>query len=428
MDKATFAPEQIGRTRSITPEGYLLCEEVPIARTGPMFYAAHEVPALEVDPARGNIIIVDRAADVLFDADNMNSFNGKPVTNDHPAKFVSPANFKKLVVGVTLNPRRGTGELVDYLVADLLITDADTIDDVNKGKRAISPGYDAKLEKVKPGFGRQTKVLCNHVALVMKGRGGPTCALRDGDQPMKLIDKAMDWLKGNPTKTLEDAYEAVAGDGGTQVAPSVRIDLGRFLDEATKDVDTKVADEAIETRFKALEDGQAAVLAAVTKLTDSITQTTDAATAEAAAAAKVVTDAEAAKTTATMDAAAAALAYNDVVAKAEILQPGITVQAMDAAAPAASIVAAQRKVLETLNLGPRRSLMASLCDAAVDLTALPDDHIKLIFEGATAVAKAQNKPTMLRNPIMDRAYTTGPVTAAKQQELMEAARKSLPAS
>ena len=39
-----FATEQLGPKRRLTPEGFLLCEDVPIARIGMQLYAEGEVP------------------------------------------------------------------------------------------------------------------------------------------------------------------------------------------------------------------------------------------------------------------------------------------------------------------------------------------------------------------------------------------------
>ena len=58
-----FTAEKIGTRRSLTPEGFLLCEEVPIARVGSQDYAYFELPELE---AKDGVIVAERTADVLF--------------------------------------------------------------------------------------------------------------------------------------------------------------------------------------------------------------------------------------------------------------------------------------------------------------------------------------------------------------------------
>src|SRR6185312_631482 len=59
-----FATEQLGEHMSETPEGYLICEAVPIARTGVQEYADIEFPELEAGP--DGIIYVERDPDVVF--------------------------------------------------------------------------------------------------------------------------------------------------------------------------------------------------------------------------------------------------------------------------------------------------------------------------------------------------------------------------
>ncbi len=52
-----YVTEKIGETRYKTPEGFLVCENVPIARTGIMSYAAGEVP---IDVGPDGIVRIER--------------------------------------------------------------------------------------------------------------------------------------------------------------------------------------------------------------------------------------------------------------------------------------------------------------------------------------------------------------------------------
>ena len=207
-DKSTYTVQQIGRRQSLTPEGFLLCEAVPIARTGEMYYGPGEVP---VEAGSDGIIRISREADEVFSADTIASYNGKPVTNDHPEDGVTPENWKRLTVGVVQNVRRGTGIEDDLLFADLLITDAEGIKSVQDGKREVSCGYDAEYEQVSPGRGVQRRIIGNHVALVEQGRCGPRCAI--GDSAMAkhsgLVDRLMAAFRSKDEaafkKTLDEA-------------------------------------------------------------------------------------------------------------------------------------------------------------------------------------------------------------------------------
>ena len=182
-----FAPEQLSPRQALTPEGFLLCSDVPVARTGDLLYAAGEIP---VEPNKNGIISVTRDASEVFKPAAVMSFAGKPVTFNHPPEIVAPDNYKKYSVGVVLNPRRGSGTLSsDYLYADLLIQDQAAIAAVrSKEISEISGGYNADYVTIAPGRGRQLNIVGNHVALVEKGRCGPSCAIGDsGAQVSHLI-------------------------------------------------------------------------------------------------------------------------------------------------------------------------------------------------------------------------------------------------
>ncbi|MDR1961446.1 MAG: DUF2213 domain-containing protein [Gracilibacteraceae bacterium] len=160
-----------------TPEGYLLCLDVPIARLGAQEYLPEEVP-FEVEPGQETVKIYRMEADV-FAGDAVASFEGKPVTLDHPEEHVTPDTWRELSRGLAQNLRRGEGADSDLLLADLLITDAEAIAAVRGGLREISSGYDADYEETAPGVGRQTNIIGNHIALVDRGRCGPRCKIRD---------------------------------------------------------------------------------------------------------------------------------------------------------------------------------------------------------------------------------------------------------
>lgn len=173
-----YTEEKIGRTRSMTPEGFLLCEDVPIARCGDLYYAEGEVPA----EADNGIIRVTRSPDDVFKPKSIASFAGKPVIITHEGGRITPETWKEYAVGIVLNPRRED----DMLVADLLITDAKAIELVqNTTQHEVSAGYDAEYESLGPGKARQHDIIGNHVALVERGRCGPRCAIGDSEMTIK---------------------------------------------------------------------------------------------------------------------------------------------------------------------------------------------------------------------------------------------------
>lgn len=81
--------EQISPNRALTPEGFLLCLDVPVARVGEMVYMKGEIP---LEAASDGTIHVIRDAATLFAPAAVASYNGKPVVNDHPPDDVRPEN------------------------------------------------------------------------------------------------------------------------------------------------------------------------------------------------------------------------------------------------------------------------------------------------------------------------------------------------
>lgn len=174
-----FASEKIGPKRSLTPQGYMLCQDVPIARTGTMYYGPGDLPeVIKVGPQ--GYIRASRDEDQLFRPETLASFVGMPITDDHPEDGdVSPETWNERARGFVLNARQGEGELADCIVCDLMIMSKQTIDDIDSGKREVSAGYDSGYLQIEPGRVLQVNIMGNHVALVERGRCGPRCAIGD---------------------------------------------------------------------------------------------------------------------------------------------------------------------------------------------------------------------------------------------------------
>lgn len=178
MNKARFyTTGKLSEHMAETPEGFLICYDVPIARTGQYVYKNNEVP---VEGGRDGLIKVLREKDMVFSPETIQSFEGKPVTINHPDDFVTPQNWQSLSHGTIQNVRQGEGEQEDLLISDIVLSTEDAIKLVKGGLREVSCGYDAQYEQIKPGYAKQKDIIGNHVALVMKGRAGSRCAIRDG--------------------------------------------------------------------------------------------------------------------------------------------------------------------------------------------------------------------------------------------------------
>jgi hypothetical protein len=219
-DRSYYTVERLGKTQTLTPEGFLLCTDVPIARTGTLLYGEGETP---LNVGKDGIVKIDRDPDEVFRKETLASFEGKPVTLEHPDEDVNPENFKEHVVGVTQNVRQGKGIEDDLILSDLLIQDKEAIDAVRDGiYRELSCGYDADYEQTGPGRGRQLNIIGNHVALVKQGRAGSRCAIQDRRTIMAkkgtkdLAARFLDAFKSRDAMELKEAMK----DAGVDMDPS----------------------------------------------------------------------------------------------------------------------------------------------------------------------------------------------------------------
>ena len=204
----------------ITPEGFLICRDVPIARTGPQEYLAREL-MLDGDPER--VITVNRYPDDVFEAATLASLEGKPVTDGHPPENVGPENYAAYTKGHVQNVRKN-GE---YIVADLYINDANLANEIrNNVKREVSCGYLCNYVPDGAGY-RQEHIRGNHVAVVPKGRAGAAVAIHDATPEVE---------KGRK-KPMSDFWKSVLTAFGM----------------AAKDASPDELDKMVETTATALE-------------------------------------------------------------------------------------------------------------------------------------------------------------------------------
>ena len=188
------------------PEGYLLCLNVPVARTGTQDYLAEEIGMPGTD-----LVPVFRPEDEVFSPETVASFEGMPVTNDHPPEGVDVSNIRALQKGHAHNVRRGSGEESDLLLADLIITDPHLIDLIMDGKREISCGYTYELCREGDGY-VQRKIRGNHVAVVDAGRAGPRVCIKDD-----LTERRKKTMK----KSLSKILARMARDGDTETVAEI---------------------------------------------------------------------------------------------------------------------------------------------------------------------------------------------------------------
>ena len=178
------------------PEGYLLCLNVPVARTGIQEY----LPA-ELGLTGNGLVPVSRPEEEVFSPETVASFEGMPVTNDHPPDGVDVFNIRALQKGHAHNVRRGSGEESDLLLADLIITDPGLITAIlEEGKREISCGYTYELCE-ENGRYIQRKIRGNHVAVVDAGRAGARVSIKDEHPSESLIRVTVPMLQPSKARS-----------------------------------------------------------------------------------------------------------------------------------------------------------------------------------------------------------------------------------
>jgi hypothetical protein len=377
-----YTTEQIGLTRGLTPEGYLVCHGVAIARTGVMLYAAGEVP---VTPADG-LVRIERDPEEVFADATIASFEGKPLCIDHPPVDVTPENWRQYAAGIVQNVRRGTGIDDDLLVGDILVTDAAAIKAIQDGTAELSAGYDADYQEIEPGRGRQTNIIANHVALVEKGRCGSRCAIGDSMKKLKFVDRLRAAFKARDEK----AFEEVVKDAESEETEEEK-KKGEEAEEEkkkTSDALTKLVSslDALTSRVAALE------------TRDSKSKDEDETEEE-----KQKREEEEAKKSEdkkARDTASLVEEVRDSVARAEILAPGLHLPTVDAAADPQktrdAVCGLKRKALAKAFEGKFKDAVAPFVGQNPDFQKLTCDAVAQAFLGASEVVRQTNNATQTK--------------------------------
>lgn len=271
MSKAYFG-SRISDHILKTPEGFLICKDVPIARTGTQQYRGCEFGG----PVADGIYNVQRPEAEVFDRAAVASFEGKPVCDEHPEEDVTPDNYGRYMKGVCRDVRRGDGDLSNCLVADLVIYDADLIGKIEAGKREISCGYDCLWNPTSDSSYDQLEIRGNHVAVVDRGRAGHKVAIRDTADDTKggtkmsksLIGRILRALARDESTTPEDMEAAAKLAGNSDAEPRPQpapapapAAPATPAPAAVPQPENKPAamDEATEARFKKIEDALEAI-------------------------------------------------------------------------------------------------------------------------------------------------------------------------
>ena len=160
--------ERLSEHRCKTPEGYLICTDAILARTGKQTYRKNEIFKDSDDDTE---IEVDRTEDEVFSPQTLASFENKPVTVEHPDEDVNVHNYKEYAVGFVRDVHRGEVDGQPVILGNLVITDEQTIQEIENGEHTdLSCGYDCDIaDEANPC---QRNIRGHHVALCECGRAG----------------------------------------------------------------------------------------------------------------------------------------------------------------------------------------------------------------------------------------------------------------
>jgi len=258
IDKRQFYTiETLSEHMAESPEGFLYCYDVPIARTGDQIYKADEVP---VEPNNQGLVTIKRDETEVFNENTIKSFEGKPVTIDHPDTMVTSENWKDLAHGFVQNIRRGIREQADLLLGDIVITTKQAIELVKNGLRQVSCGYDAEYEQIEKGLGKQVDIIGNHIALVMRGRAGVRCVIGDKEcsncgKCKIIIQEDKMGIKKRFKDALMKALDAIPDDetdeekkkvAEAKDAEAAKVEELKALDKKSKDQEEGMSEEGKE--------------------------------------------------------------------------------------------------------------------------------------------------------------------------------------
>ena len=212
-----------------TPEGYLICRDVPINRTGSQTYLAHEL-GLDGDPDRE--VTVYRLEEDVFAPAALASFEGKDITCGHPPEMLTAENQSGYSRGHLEHVRR----LGENTVADLIVKDASLVSDVESGMlREVSCGYNCNFEPYLDGY-KQTHIIGNHVAVVPKGRAGAAVAIQD---------TAPEAEKGG-NKHMNEFWKSVLHAFGMAAKDASPEELDKMVETTATALDAEPAEKAQE--------------------------------------------------------------------------------------------------------------------------------------------------------------------------------------
>lgn len=405
--------KSISPNMSLTKEGYLLCENAVIARTGIQEYSPQE--AGMPGGADGKVRLI-RSNDEVFDPKTLASFENKPITMSHPPSMLTSKNWGRFAKGSVHNIRQD-GSLMR---ADLLITDSDTIKQVQEnGLRELSCGYYSMLDTMEPGVASQTSIIGNHVSIVTNARAGSICAIVDSTDSTNINKENLKDTKMAKNKmSFRLALKNFIGlaDEASKLAEQMDDD---GMDAEMTDVDTH---EAAEDKQEADAMGLIKELSARIEALEALNKTEESMCDEAPSDELVdelpedmVTDSvddlvmtdEAKDDEMAEGEFAVGDSFNTLISKVEILAPGAKFMT--------TLGDSKNTNINTSNIKKQALGQLAQTDSAI-LTALLDGQtineldgkvLDVVFNAAVAMKKAKNN-SIVKQPVTltDTAKTT----------------------
>lgn len=230
---------------SVTPNGFLVCKNVPIARTGKQEYLGFEL-GIE-DERREEIVVVNREESEVFSPETLASFEGAVFTDDHPSGEVTTENVQYLQKGFVKDVRRGNDADSDKILADIIVTDNITIGEIlNNGKREISCGYRCEYVEQQGEF-YQKNIRGNHVALVDSGRAGKNVAIKDSKVNNNTRKEKSTMAKKRNTKR-QSIFEKFMGSITQDADPEI---VGELLEEIASNQESGEEEQTLTPKKEA---------------------------------------------------------------------------------------------------------------------------------------------------------------------------------
>jgi hypothetical protein len=268
----------------ITAEGYLICKNVPICRSGSQEYYGRELKGFpgyedswDLDPETK--YSVKRPKEEVLHPDTIASFEGKSVVDEHPENdVVTVDNERDVHCGHLQNVKEGPIFGSDVtLQGDLIIKDSTLIEKIRPDDssykdpvRDVSCGYTLKLRRLADKTLEMYYIRGNHVAVVTKGRAGSRIAIGDSAPP-EIKPK-----KGNKMSLHEMIFgrglKAYAQDASPEELAELSKEMGKGKGrDAAADADSAVDKKVVPGSVSADKDPhRAAAHAALDRAMDAM--------------------------------------------------------------------------------------------------------------------------------------------------------------